>query len=104
MASEGSSGAVPAVDSPVVAPGKLAQRIGAGLGARASSWLAGVRKAEPDAKTFAPPPRPKNGEPISCMRVEAQDVMMIETVKERHFDRLRNLVKKETQQPLSAEQ
>lgn len=64
----------------------LAQKIGAGWGARAPAWIGG-HKAEP--KAFAPPPRQKVGEPISCMRVEAQDVMMIETLLERHFGKLR---------------
>jgi len=46
--------------------------------ASGSGWLPGLRK-------LASPPPKAPVDPISCMRVEAQDVMMLETVKNRYL-------------------
>lgn len=74
-------------------PKALAQR----WGQRASGWLR--RDAPAPAPLKAAPAMRPLVEPIACMKVEAQDVMMLETVKERHFD----TVQKELERRAAAE-
>merc|ERR1711924_266682 len=53
---------------------------------RASSWLQARRGIVPKASAPAPSSAPPSStQALVCMRVEPQDVMMLETVKERHL-------------------
>lgn len=87
------SGGYPRAEAKVEEQTKKGPAWAKNIGQRASGWLrrAGDGAAPLPAKASTPPGRPAV-EPIACMKVEAQDVMMLETVKERHFDRVREEV------------
>lgn len=84
VAAAPASGPVPesASGSVVNTPGGLAQRAAAWLPLRRAIGAGGGPVMGPSAATGPHAPAPQ---PLVCMRVEPQDVLMAETIKERHL-------------------